>query len=377
MEEIKMFHDAVAHPAGIASGLMDKKVMGYLCSYAPHELIHAAGFHPMRIFSSKQEISLADNHLQAYCCSPVRGVLEDSLAGRLDFLEGTVFPHTCDSIQRLSDIWRMKGRYSFFADVVMPAKLNTPSARIYMGDVLRRFREKLEKAQGCGITDRALRESMEKFNIIRRNLSRLYELRSLRPGLIRGSDMLAMVKGSMMMDVDLLTGLLPKIVDRFEGMDSPEKSAKRLVVSGGICDFPDFFDLLEEAGAVVVADDLCTGSRWFEGELDLDPDLDPMEALTSRYMDRLVCPAKHLSNTVRARELVGLAKKERAAGVVFLLLKFCDPHAFDYPYLKECLEGEGIRNILIEMDDQAVSAGQISTRLETFVYMISQGGPHE
>ena len=57
----------------------------------------------------------ADAHLQAYSCSLVRGALEDALAGRLDFLDGAmVFPHTCDSIQRLSDIWRMNapGRLS-------------------------------------------------------------------------------------------------------------------------------------------------------------------------------------------------------------------------------------------------------------------------
>ncbi len=100
-------------------------------------------------------------------------------------------------------------------------------------------------------------------------------------------------------------------------------------------------------------------------------DMEPMEALTARYIDRMVCPAKHRSNTMRADEVVRLAKKEKAAGVIFLLLKFCDPHGFDYPCMKERLDKEGIRNILIEMDDQAVSHGQLATRIETFVHMIA------
>ncbi len=53
-----------------------------------------------------------------------------------------------------------------------------------------------------------------------------------------------------------------------------------------------------------------------------------------------------------------------------MLLKFCDPHAFDYPYLKEYLDKENIPNLMIEMDDQQQNLGQLSTRLETFSQMI-------
>ncbi len=159
-----------------------------------------------------------------------------------------VFPHTCDSIQRLSDIWRLNTHHGFFADVVMPAKLNTPSARAYMRDVLEKFKTDLE-------------------------------------------------------------GLIPE-------------------------------------------------------------DLPPLEALTARYADRAVCPAKHSGTTVRGENLVTLCKTHNADGVIFTLLKFCDPHGFDYPYLKEFLDEAGIKSLLLEMDDQQQGQGQLSTRLETFVHMI-------
>src|SRR3989339_1489352 len=126
----------------------EKKIVGTLCSYAPEEIIIAAGAHPFRLFDSGQKGRFADAHLQSYCCSLVRGILEDALAGRLEFLDGTVFPHTCDSMQRLSDIFRMNGKYLFFADVVLPAKLNTESAKIYMADILASFKNGLETAVG-------------------------------------------------------------------------------------------------------------------------------------------------------------------------------------------------------------------------------------
>ena len=370
MKEIKIFHDAAKDVSVIAEKIKikHKKIIGYLCSYAPEELIYAAGFHPMRLFSSKSDILLAENHLQAYCCSLVRGVLEDSLSGRLDFLDGTVFPHTCDSIQRLSDIWRMNGRYEFFADVILPAKLNTQSARTYMVDVLTRFKKDLETATGKKITDADLQESIKKFNLIRSNLSKIYALQSKKPGIIKGTDLYAIVKGSMMMDRDEVADLLPVIVGNLKNMDIPEKSGKRIVISGSICDSPDIYASIEKAGGVIVGDDLCTGQRWFEGEI-LD-DKNPINAIAARYMDRMICPAKHVTPTIRGENLISLARKNKADGVIFMLLKFCDPHAFDYPYLKDFLDRKGIKNLLIEMDDQQQNLGQLSTRFETFIHMI-------
>ena len=370
MKEIMIFHEAIKDVPAIASKIKakPKKIIGYLCSYAPEELIYAAGFHPMRLFSSKSDIVLAENHLQAYCCSLVRGVLEDSLSGRLDFLDGTVFPHTCDSIQRLSDIWRMNGRYEFFADVILPAKLNTQSARIYMVDVLTKFKKDLETASGKEITNADLHESIKKFNLIKKNLSKIYALQSLKPGIIKGDDLYAIVKGSMVMDRDEVADLLPAIVSRLEKMDAPASNGKRIIVSGSICDSPDIYTLIEEVGGVIAGDDLCTGQRWFEGQILEDGN--PIAAIAKRYMDRVICPAKHASPTARGENIVSLAGKNKADGVIFMLLKFCDPHAFDYPYLKECLDRQGIKNMLIEMDDQQQSLGQLSTRLETFIHMI-------
>lgn len=370
MKEIEVFHDAVRNVAGIASQIKkkQKKIIGYLCSYAPEELIYAAGFHPMRLFSSKSDIVLAENHLQAYCCSLVRGVLEDSLSGRLDFLDGTVFPHTCDSIQRLSDIWRMNGRYEFFADVVLPAKLNTPSARTYLLDVLTRFKTDLEKATGNPVTDTDLKKSIATFNLIRKNLSKIYALKSQHPDIIKGADLHAIVKGSMIMDRDELTTLLPAIAEGLEKIPPAEKSVKRIVVSGSICDSPDIYTAIEAAGGAIVGDDLCTGQRWFEGEILTHED--PLTAIAARYTDRLICPAKHSAVTARGENLVSLARKNKADGVIFMLLKFCDPHAFDFPYLKDFLDRQGIKNMLLEMDDQQQAQGQMSTRIETFIHMI-------
>ncbi|MCF8091400.1 MAG: 2-hydroxyacyl-CoA dehydratase family protein [Desulfotignum sp.] len=370
MKEIERFHEAVNNIFDTVLKIQktNRKIIGYLCSYAPEEIIHAAGFHPMRLFSSKHEIILAENHLQSYCCSVVRGILEDSLAGRLDFLDGTVFPHTCDSMQRLSDIWRMNGKYQFFADLVLPAKLNTNSAAIYMKKVLARFKEDLEAAVGKKIIDTDLADSIALCNSIRKHLLTIYGLNCRYPGSIRGVDLYALVKGAMIMDRKEAADLLAGIVSHLEQKVYPDSPAKRVILSGSLCDTPDIFDAVEAAGGAVVGDDLCTGQRWFDSAVAEDED--PLSAIASRLMGRVICPAKHAGLTFRAKNLVSLVRRNRAAGVIFLMLKFCDPHAFDYPYLKEFLDKNGIKSTVLEMDGLQQSQGQFSTRIETFIHML-------
>jgi benzoyl-CoA reductase/2-hydroxyglutaryl-CoA dehydratase subunit BcrC/BadD/HgdB len=57
----------------------------------------------------------------------------------------------------------------------------------------------------------------------------------------------------------------------------------------------------------------------------------------------------------------------RAQGVVFILLKFCDPHAFDYPYLKGKLDERKISSLLLEIEPGGVPHGAVETRLEAFM----------
>lgn len=367
------FHDIACNPAAYGKKLKkagNRKIVGYFCSYAPEELIYAAGAHPFRIFGTGENIQLADAHFQAYCCSLVRGALEGALAGRLDFLDGVVFPHTCDSIQRLSDIWRMNVKGSFHLDVVLPVKLDTPSAKDYMTDVLTRCKSDLEVKLGTTISDENLKKAFRTYNQIRKYIREIYEMKSADPGIIKGADIYAIIKASMVMERDRLLTLLPLVLEELKKKNNiaepPE--GKRVILAGGICNHPDIYRIIEEAGGAVVWDDLCTGSRYFENITEESKD--PLTALALRYLKRPVCPAKHAGLLTRAEHIVKTARERNAQGVIFLFLKFCDPHSFDYPYIKEILDREGIPNIKLEVEDQLPSEGQLQTRFETFIHML-------
>ena len=369
MKELLAFHQAVNDPRGAALAASGDPI-GYLCSYAPEELIHAAGFHPHRLFPGQAEISLADNHLQPYCCHLLRGILEDGLSGRLDYIYGMVFPHTCDAVQRVSDIWRLNIPQAFFTDVGMPTKLKAKSARRYMTLVLSRFKAELEDAADMEITPERLGESIRLYNGIRRHLTALYALKSDHPHILSGEDLSTVVRATMIMDRETALEHLASLAARLKeaAAERPPTTAKRILITGSVCDTPDIYSLIEAAGGSVVGDDLCTGQRWFQGLVP--EDLPPLEGLVSRYLDRYICPAKHLDPIARRDRLIQLIQTHRADGVVFLRLKFCDPHAFDYPHLVQTLEEVGLPHLLVETGRMDESREQLATRLETFTEMI-------
>ena len=373
MNALNIFHEtannlyACAEKWKKATG---KKVVGYFCTYAPEELIYAAGALPYRIFGSKGNITLSDSHLQSYCCSFARACLEEALSGKIGFLDGTVFPHTCDTIQRLSDIWRLNAGFSFHIDVVLPVKLNTESAKAYNTDVFKKFKKDLEAALETEITDEKLRQSIRLYNNIRKALAEIYTMRSELPEIITGKDMHAIIQASMVMDRNHLFENLTTVLETLKGNKGSTKKSrkKRLVLAGGICSQPDIHTIIEDSGGAVVWDDLCTGTRYFSGKIDDTPD--PVKAIADRYFERAVCPAKHVSNTYRGENIVRIAKERNAGGVIFLFYKFCDPHGFDYPYMKSYLDKEKIPSLLVEVENQLPADGTIRTRLETFVEMI-------
>ena len=347
----------------------NRKICGYFCSYGPEELIWAAGALPFRLFGSDGNISLADAHLQAYGCHLARSGLEDALAGNLEFLDGAVFPHTCDTIQRLSDIWRMNAGLALHFDLVLPVKMNTGSAREYAFDVFKRFKQDLEKGFNVEISNQKMIASINLFNDIRARLDSLYALKRQNPDAISGSDLHTLVKASMIMDRSVFLDHLIEIENELNthAKDSTTKK-KRLLLAGGLCNMPDVYLLIENAGGVVVGDDLCTGTRAIEGQIDTEGDL--IKAIADRYVERIVCPAKHQGIRSRGEHLVNLVNEVNADGVIFLMLKFCDPHAFDYPYIRDMLTAENIPSTLFEIEDQVGSEGQFKTRCEAFIEML-------
>ena len=346
-----------------------KKILGYFCTNTPEEMIQAAGFLPVRILSSRDTISLASRHLQSYSCSLVQSSLESGLRGELSYLDGTIFPHTCDSIQRLSDIWAENLRFPFHWDLVLPVKLHTESARNYLIQELRRFRAGLGEYIGHPVSDADLHKTFRLFNENRSYLREVSRYQRSYPGRISAAGSHALIETANFMAKDEHNARMKEFLSQLGNGQAPSPQPVRLFLAGSVCDQPSIYGLIDSCGAALVGDDLCTGWRYFAE--DVPNEGDPIEALADRLIRKVPCPCKFNPEIDRADRLLERLKASGTQGVVFLLLKFCDPHAFDYPYLKERLHKEKIPSLLLEIESGGLPLGAMETRLKAFVETLS------
>jgi bzd-type benzoyl-CoA reductase N subunit len=340
-----------------------RQAMGYLCSYVPEEMIHAAGFTPLRVRGNSAPLRYADAHLQSFACALCRSTLDQALGGELGFVAGTIFAHTCDAMQALADLWRMNTPAAHFVDTVMqPVHLGAPAARPYLVAELSRFRQRLGAFAGRPIGDDDLRASIALYDETRRLVAELQAARER----LSVAHFFAVLDAAQAMPREQLNPLLAELLDALE--EAPARdSGPRLFLVGAVLDEPRLLDLIDELGARVSGDDLCSGARHFHGQVGADGD--PITALAGYYLQRPPCPTKYHPAHDPGRYLLDQARQARADGVVFLVEKFCDPHAFDYARILPTLDRAAMPHLLLEMD-QVPSLEALRTRLQAFVEML-------
>ncbi len=345
-----------------------QKVAGITCSYTPQELFHAAGYLPVRIMAHQGGTPRADEIIQSYACSFARSVLDRALSGAFDFADLVVFAHTCDTMQNLADLWKGNRPQQALLIVSGPTLIEGEPARTYYRKEMDRVRVRLEEIVGP-IPDAAIADSIRLYAQQRALMQRLYAIRRLRPELLSAADMHNAVTAAFLMPVEEHLQALRGLVEELEG-DNIEDSATlpRVLVAGSVCQDRGFSEAIEEAGCLLVDDDLCMGSRAFELP-DASGD-DPMDALVQIYLTRTPCPAFHRPGFDPGAHLLERVRRAKADGVVYLLTKFCDPWAFDYPHMKNTLESEGIPTLLLEVEQNLPVPAQLRTRIEAFAEML-------
>jgi len=346
----------------------DHQAVGYTCTYVPEEIIHAAGFVPVRIRTTPQVPSHADAHLQSYTCALCRSALDQLLRGELHFLAGMVFAHTCDTMQALADLWAINTRpgNGWVETAMVPTNLISPNASPYLIAELQRFRASLAAHSGQPISDEALKASIALYNEKRRLLERLHVLRDR----LAAAEFYAVVDAGTKMPPESYVPALAELVEQLDDSSSRPDSPRVMLV-GAVLDDATLLDVLDELGARVADDDLCTGTRSFAGRVAEEGE--PINALADRILSRPPCPAKYQPDAPRGAYLRRKVEEARADGVIFVLPKFCDPHAFDYVLVKPDLEAAGVPILHLETE-QTPAAGQMRTRVQAFLEMLAAQG---
>ncbi len=343
-----------------------KRVIGCFPMYVPEEIIHASGILPITLLGTNETVTLADSYLQPYLCHVPRSNLDLALKGRLDFLDGVVFPNICDVLLFLPDIWSIHHSMPFQHNILVAGKLNSASSQRYLISEFNRLKRALEEFTRRDITDDDLRRSIVIYNQNRDLLHKVYRTRVEKPGIFKARDVATVIMTSMLMPKEEHTALLREFLEKAEDKGRQQEGNVRLLVSGGPCDQPqwEILDLIEDLGAMVVNDDLYVGRRYFA--TNVSETIPPIEALAEHYINDVPCPTKHNQDKKYAEHLSDLAEESGAQGVIILMVKYCEPYSFAYPVVKAELTRRSIPHLLIEVDPP-ISLGVMRTRLEAFI----------
>ncbi len=371
MDSFKQIHEIVANHHESAKDWKAKtgrKVLGYLNLNMPEELVYAAGVLPVRILGSHESETVTDPYMwDAMHCVSMRDCLAQGLQGRYTYLDGIVEILGCPHTLQCYYSWVRHAPVAYSYELYVPSALNGHYAQACLRNEIEDFKHSLESWLQTTITNSAIDEAIAEYNLTRRLMNQLSELRKTDNPALSGSEFMEVAIAGMVIDKKEFNVLLGQLVREASQRPAGHKNGARIMLAGSCNSNLGLIKSIESIGVQVVVDDHSHGGRYYMTEVV--PESDRLNALAGRIVRSPRRALYDLPQRTCHHHLAQLAKEYRAHGVIFLLQRGCDSQQFDLPANQAFLEQEGIPSLALEMDFTNPLA-QFRTRIEAFLEML-------
>ncbi len=354
-----------------------KPVVGTFCVYIPEEIVVAAGGVCIGLCGgSPGSIPDAEKILPRNICPMVKSAYGFK-AGRIcpyfqavDFVYGET---TCDAKKKT---WEILDRLVPTYVMEIPQMKRARDRALWLEEV-KDFKAKVEEISGSAVSEDNLAGAIRLINRKRLALQRLTKLRANNPAPISGKDALLIEQIAFYDEPERFAAKVNELCDELEdrvkaGKGVAGDESPRVMVSGTPMALPNWkvHNLLESAGAVVVNEESCIGTRYFKDLIDEDGgSMDEQLAnLTDRYM-QIDCSC-FTPNDERVDQVLQEYRQSGAQGILHYSLQFCHTYNIEEIKIREACEGEGIPYLSIETDYSPEDVGQLQTRIEAFLEQI-------
>ncbi len=352
------------------------KAIGFLPVYVPREIIHAAGMLPVGIMGGGDnlEIIRGDAYFQSYICHLPRSVIELGLAGKLDCLDGVLFPAICDVIRNLSGMWKMlfKDKYVKYMD--FPQNFEA-AGRIYYREEMQQMINDFAQMTGKTISNEALNHSIALYNENRAVVKELYDLRSRLPHIVLTYELYLLMRASNILEVSEHTQMLKDYMQNIVKLQRPVRDNVRVVVTGSFCEQPplSLVRALENSGCFIVDDDWVLVNRY---QLNATPQTDDaLGAIIESYLaDTVATASRYEPGDNKGEFLVEQVKHRNAEGVIFASASFCDPALLDRPMAHTVLAAKNIPYTSFKFSENTGQIQVIKEQTGTFADSIKLWG---
>ncbi len=346
------------------------KVIGYMPVYVPRELIHAAGMLPVGVLGGGDglEVIQGDAYYQSYICRIPRSTIELGLTGRLDCIDGMLFPSICDVIRNLSGMWKIlfKDKYVRYFDV--PQNYQDEVGGQYYEHELEILRHDLGELAGKPISDEALCASIAVYNENRRAINELYAYRAAKPWQAPTSEVYLLIKAGMILPVEEHTAMVRDYLAATAAVERPMRDNARVVINGTFCEQPPLtlIKAIEMSGCYVVDDDFMLVTRWLLE--DVDTSGEPLANLSHAFLHHSASTSAKYETTreEKGQFLLRQIKDRGAEGVVFAAPSFCDPALLERPMLQDVLTRHKVPHTAFKYSENTGQMAPIREQAGTF-----------
>lgn len=355
------------------------KVVGSYCVFIPEDLVLAAGaIHVGLCAGSSFPVQDAEKVLPRNTCPLIKSSFGYKLIKACPYTEASdliVGETTCDGKKKMFEVL---ADYHPTYVIEVPQKKNERNQGLFAAE-LTDFKEQLEELTGNQITPENLKKATAKVENKFKALQRLFRLRQANPAPISGLDVLTITQIGFQDDVERFTRQVNELCDELavrvqDGIGVAHKGASRVLISGSPMSLPNWrlHSMIEKAGAVVVCEESCIGTRLFSylsnpAGASLEEQL---AGIAKRHLS-INC-ACFTPNQGRVEDVLRMAKEYQVDGVIHYTLQFCHTFNNEGVKMEQALEEAGIPLLRVEADYSDDDSGQLKTRVEAFLELLEE-----
>ena len=344
-----------------------KGAVGIMPIYAPEEMVHATGYLPMGIWGAQgKTISKARTYLPPFACSIMQQVMELQCEGAYDDLAAVLFSVPCDTLKCLSQKWKGTSPVIVFTH---PQNRGLEAANTFLVKEYELVKAQLEHYLGVTITNAALERSIAIYNENRQVMREFVKVAAEYPQVTDAVSRHAVFKARQFMLKEKHTELVKELIAEVKAMPVQPWTGKKVIVAGILLEPNELLDIFNEFGLAIVDDDLAQESRQIRVDI-LDGEEGPLYRMAKAWQQMYGCSVATDTKKGRGKMLMNKMAQTGADAVIIAQMKFCDPEEWDYPVMYREFEERGVKNLMIEVDQEVTSFEQVKTRLQSFVEMM-------
>lgn len=356
-----------------------KLAIGYTCFHMPEVLLNLDNCFSVRMRAPKTgSMDIATYYMTNMTCEYCRAILERATEGGYNFLDAIAGVDACAVMNRCMEnieVQRLIDKEKFFVSHIdVPYKVDQFSVPHYQEQIEIKVLNPLKKNYGVDISDNAIRKAVAEQNEISRIITEIGDLRKEDNPPVTGYEFHILNLVSYVcpkyLIKDKLQETLEEIKARMPDSDYKKKYRARVVIVGSEVDDPDLTKLVEESGALIVADRFCFGSFPGRQVIELTDEESALTQVCRRYMEDSQCPRYVSHDKIEQRRNFAeqLVKEYKADGIIYEQLKFCDYWSYERALTSHIMtEERGIPTLSIDRPYNSRTSGQLRTRFQAFV----------